>query len=282
MLSLSSYQYDLPDGLIAQYPCTPRDSSRLMVLNRTSGHISEMPFYELAGFLQKGDGFVFNDTKVIPARLIGKKKTGGVVEIFLTEQLEEGTWRVLAKPSRKLRSGTKVFFSESFSCTVLGPIEKDLRLVKFSWEGEFDKVLAQQGMMPLPHYISPTPEDKERYQTVYATNPGAVAAPTAGLHFTDALLNRFSKKGIAQTHITLHVGMGTFKPVLTEDIRQHHMHSERFEITSEAAQQLNLRNKKRTQICVGTTCCRTLEAAATNKGIIRPGSGSTDIFIYPG
>ena len=284
MLSLSSYEYELPEALIAQRPCSLRDSSRLMVLNRATEQISEMVFHQLADWLHENDSLVLNDTKVFPARLIGKKITGGVVEIFLIKQVENGIWDVLAKPSRKLRIGTKVYFSDSFFCTILPSDDSELRKVQFSWEGEFDQALAKHGKIPLPPYIQRDSDsvDDDRYQTVFAANSGAVAAPTAGLHFTQDLLEKLSKKGVLQTHVTLHVGMGTFKPVITESIQQHEMHEERYRISETAARQLNSRSVRGTQICVGTTCCRTLEAASDGGGIIRPGSGTTDIFIFPG
>jgi len=281
MFSLSTYSYNLPEELIAQYPCTPRDSSRLMVVDRASGEITEMVFRELADFLGEGDQLIFNDTKVIPARLHGKRETGGAVEIFLTEPLGEDTWKALARPARKLRAGATVHFSDTFSCKVLEELPEGERKVQFHYEGDFDTALITHGETPLPQYIRRQADntlDPERYQTVYAANAGAVAAPTAGLHFTPELLNQLSAQDVEQSYITLHVGLGTFRPIQTDDIRQHKMHSERFIITPEAAQQLNTQKR---QICVGTTSCRSLEAATKN-GTIQPGDYSTDIFIYPG
>ncbi len=282
---LSSYQFDLPQELIAQKPATPRNHSRLMVIDRSSGAIQEMHFYDLVDFLKEGDSLVFNDTKVIPARLFGKRRGGGIAEIFLTKQRSLHEWEVLARPGRKLQIGSKVFFGEDFSCTIMDILDDGRRLVKFHFEGLFETVLDRYGQIPLPHYIernSESAEDRERYQTVYAKNLGAVAAPTAGLHFTEEMINDLVKKGVASSHVTLHVGLGTFRPVQAEDIRQHTMHSEQVIITPEAAQALNDRSLDKRQICVGTTCCRSLESIASIDGKISPGNFDTGIFIYPG
>lgn len=280
---LVAYQYDLPQELIAQYPISPRDHSRLMIVDRKSGNLSEIVFRDLVDYLDDGDRLVFNNTKVIPARLYGKKETGGSVELLLTEPQGDDRWLALARPARKLKKGTRIVFSETLACTILEEREEGIRLIQFEYKGSFEEVLAQNGEMPLPHYIQ-RPEDRgfdpERYQTVYAKEAGAVAAPTAGLHFTDELLQNFKKKGVSQIEVTLHVGLGTFRPVLTKDIRDHTMHHEHYSITPDAAQQLNTEAKR--EICVGTTCCRTLESAASQDGLIQPGNGSTNIFIYPG
>jgi S-adenosylmethionine:tRNA ribosyltransferase-isomerase len=280
----SSYLYELPNELIAQYPCTPRDRSRLMVIDRSSGSISEMVFCELADFLKENDSLIFNDTKVIPARLIGKKGSGGVLEVFLVEQQQDGTWTALTKPAKKAPVGTKIFFSNAFHCEVLENLAEGAKKIRFHYEGDFNTVLAQHGEMPLPPYIRRKykPQDDNDYQTIFAKNPGAVAAPTAALHFTPELMQALTAKGVSETHLTLHVGLGTFRPVQTEDIRQHVMHSERYEISPEAAQKLNSRRKGNRQVCVGTTTCRTLEFASDKQGKITPGLGLANIFIYPG
>lgn len=281
---LSSYHFDLPQELIAQHPCTPRDHSRLMVVDRGSGILSEIPFYELADFLQKGDSLIFNNTKVIPARLLGKRLTGGQAEVFLKAQRSDGTWEVLVKPGKQLGLGSKVIFSETFSCEIVDVLPEGARCVRFFHEGDFNQVLEQHGKIPLPKYIKREPdvkEDGERYQTVYAAHPGAVAAPTAGLHFTQPLLNRITSKGVERIEVTLHVGLGTFLPIKVEDIRDHQMHDESFFISVQAAQQLNNPSSGR-QICIGTTSCRALESAAGHSSIIQPGEYSTDIFISPG
>jgi len=282
---LSSYQFDLPEELIAQYPCTPRDNSRLMVIDRKSGTISEMRFRELSDFLNEGDSLVFNDTKVIPARLFGTRKTGGVAEIFLTNRVNDDNWEVLARPGKKLKKWDVVYFGKDFSAEIVESLEDGRKLVKFHFEGDFDNVLAQYGKLPLPQYIKRDSEhaiDNERYQTVYAKNSGAVAAPTAGLHFTDELLKKLAEKGVTQEFVTLHVGIGTFRPVQVDDIRDHKMHSEKVFISQKAAAFLNSKARDRRQICVGTTCCRSLESSVNDEGKIKEGEHSTDIFIYPG
>jgi len=282
---LSSYQYELPSELIAQFPITPRDSSRLMIIDRSTGQFSEIVFRELVDFLSTGDGLVFNDTKVIPARLIGKRKEGGISEIFLTKHRPDETWEVLAKPGKKLGVGSKVTFSDKFSCDIVEVLPDGRRVVKFNYSGKFDEMLQEHGQLPLPSYIKREPNDEidtDRYQTVFAAEPGALAAPTAGLHFTNEMLTKLSFKGVPQTRVTLHVGLGTFLPVKSEDIRQHIMHIERCNIEREAAEKLNSRSKSSRQICVGTTCARTLESAANEEGIIIPGNFDTQAYIYPG
>lgn len=285
LYSLSAYRYDLPEELIAQHPCEPRDSSRLMVVNRQTGEISETLFRSFPDFLHKGDSLVFNDTRVIPARLIGKRQSGGQAEIFLTRRHQDGTWDALVRPGKKLTPGTRVIFNPSFSCEIIEVLSSGERRIRFHAVGDLDTMLETCGQIPLPHYIrrEPNPEDAQQYQTVYAAHPGALAAPTAGLHFTHEMLESLDKKGVSQVKVTLHTGLGTFKPVQTEDIRAHLMHEERYLITDEAAGLLNaVTASKAVQICVGTTSCRALEASASEKGIIRPGEFDTNIFIYPG
>lgn len=286
LFSLSSYQFHLPDELIAQHPCTPRDSSRLMVVDRASGNISEIVFRELTDFLQAGDQLVFNNTKVIPARLFGTRGSGGAAEILLLRQHSDSTWDVLARPGKKMRVGDRVTFGDSFSCTILDTLSDGGKRVSFQYEGDnFYEVLDKYGQMPLPHYIkreAPTKEDSERYQTVYAKHLGAAAAPTAGLHFTQNMLDHFSRKNVNQAQVTLHTGLGTFKPVQVEDIRQHQMHYERCMITEATAKSLNDQKLPFRQICVGTTCCRCIESAANEQGLVLAGEYDTNVFIYPG
>jgi len=285
--NLSSYRYNLPKELIAQHPCSGRDRCRLMVVERATGKISEMTFSDLVDFLDSGDKVIFNDTKVIPARLIGKRSGGGATELLLIKQCGEDMWKAMAKPGRKLKPGSVVIFGEGLSCEILETLEDGIKKVRFSYNADanFEEILEKIGHMPLPHYIQRSDRDERDlvdYQTTFARHAGAVAAPTAGLHFTDELFQNLDEKGIEQVMVTLHVGMGTFKPVVAEDIRRHAMHSEEYIVTPKAAKQLNSRSPDKRVICVGTTCCRVLESASDNSGIIRSGSGETDIFIYPG
>ncbi len=284
--SLSAYQFDLPPELIAQVPITPRDSSRLMVIDRSTGNISEMVFRDLKDFLKSRDSLVFNDTKVIPARIIGKRPTGGTAEIFLVRSLGNHIWEALARPGKKMRAGSKVEFGNNFSCEILETLPNGNKIVRFDTGGEdFERQLDKFGQMPLPMYIKregKNEEDAERYQTIYAANPGALAAPTAGLHFTEEMIKYMKNKGIDQSHITLHVGLGTFRPVQVDDIRQHPMHSEQFLISPDTATRLNQRSITHRQICVGTTSCRALETASNVNGEIISGTYDTNIFIHPG
>lgn len=289
LFHLSAYQYRLPEELIARFPTMRREQSRLMIVNRSSGSLSEIAFSDLVDFLHKNDSLVFNNTRVIPARLYGKKKTGAHIEIFLIRALkaESGTssiWEVLAKPAKKLSVGTQVDFSEDFSCTVIDELEGGSRVVAFHYSGDFQDALKRYGKIPLPHYLQRESQkiDEDRYQTVFATQPGAVAAPTAGLHFSSDMIKKCTEKGISQSTITLHVGLGTFRPIQSEDIRNHVMHKEELIISEEAASFLNQRDAKSRQICVGTTTCRALESVCGPDGKIHPGTYETDIFIYPG
>ena len=280
---LSSYQYNLPDELIAKFPVTPRDHSRLMVIDRSTHSINEMYFYELPQYLEKGDRLVFNNTKVIPARLRGKKETGGYVELLLIEEKATGLWTAMVKPARKVKVGMKIYFSNQLEAEVVDEMDEGIRLIRFHYQGIFQEILASHGEMPLPPYLqrSEVPEvDKERYQTVYAKEEGAVAAPTAGLHFTENLLKKLREKGVDFVEITLHVGIGTFRPVVAQTITDHQMHSETYTISNHAATFLNTPCRK--EIVVGTTCCRALESATNSKGNVLSGCGSTNIFIHPG
>lgn len=282
---LSSYQFNLPNELIANYPVSPRDHSRLMVIDRASQNITEMPFFELESFLNNGDSLIFNDTKVIPARLFGTRENGSGAEIFLTKRLNKDVFEVLARPGKKIKIKDRIFFSESFFAEVLELLSDGRKSVKFHYQGDFDDLLERHGQIPLPQYIKRDVNakiDNERYQTVYAAASGAVAAPTAGLHFTDELMRRLAKKGVLQQFLTLHVGIGTFRPVQTEDIRQHKMHEEKVIITQATADLLNQRQPLKRQICVGTTSCRSLESSIDDSARIRAGEHETGIFIYPG
>ena len=279
---LSAYQYDLPKSLIASHPLAQRDESRLMVVDRRSGEISEMKFFELVDYLETGDQIILNDTRVIKARLFGSKLTGAKIEIFLVKCLGDTKWEVMAKPGKKLKVGDQVIFGPNFSCVIDETLASGNKVVTFDCEGEFMSLLDEYGKLPLPHYMEREAEqtDEERYQTIYGTKTGALAAPTAGLHFTPELLDRFETKGVEKKLVTLHVGLGTFKPVQVDDIRQHQMHEETYFLDSVTADRIN--GGQGRQICVGTTTCRVLESCADEKGRVHPGSGETDIFIYPG
>jgi S-adenosylmethionine:tRNA ribosyltransferase-isomerase len=283
--ALTSYQYDLPQELIAQHPCMPRDQSRLLVIDRQKQTMDEIKFRDFVDFLSDGDQLIFNDTKVMPARLMGQRQGGGKAEILLLKRLSAQTWEVMAKPGKKLINGAWVEFGADFKCQIIETTLQGTKIVEFFWQGGFEEVLMRYGQMPLPPYIQRAEKlsvDESSYQTVYAAHLGAVAAPTAGLHFTEEMLEALNNRGVKQTHVTLHTGMGTFKPVQTDDIRNHPMHSEEFIISAQAALELNQHSLQARQICVGTTSCRALESAANADGSIVPGVYETDIFIYPG
>jgi len=284
LFSLESYNYSLPEELIAKYPAKKRDASRLMIIERASGKISEIKFSELLSFLQKGDSLVFNDTKVIPARLLGKRPSGGSVEIFLLKQKSFGLWEALVRPGRKLPVGQKVIFGDDFCCEIVEVLQEGSRLVRFEGNANFYELLSKYGQIPLPQYIDrqALEEDKDRYQTVFAKKPGAVAAPTAALHFSEEMFHQMNSFGVSHTTLTLHVGAGTFRPVKEGDIRNHHMHEESFFISPEAAEILSFRDLNKRQICVGTTTCRALESVVNKCGGVIPGDYETSIFIYPG
>ncbi|CUH94106.1 S-adenosylmethionine:tRNA ribosyltransferase-isomerase [Propionispora sp. 2/2-37] len=281
---VDEFDYDLPEELIAQHPCEPRDASRLLVLERNGQKINHRHFYDLPEFLQTGDLLVFNDTKVIPARLFGiKAGSGGKVEVFLLNRLTGNTWEVLVKPGKKVRPGTVVVFSDELQCEVLSTTDFGGRIVRFSFQGIFEEILDRLGEMPLPPYIKERLSDQERYQTVYARKRGAAAAPTAGLHFTHSLLEQIKLKGVQIVFVTLHVGLGTFRPVQVHDISEHSMHREYYNISEQAACQISeAKQAGRRVIAVGTTSVRTLETAAAEDGRITSCSGWTNIFIYPG
>ncbi len=279
------FYYELPEELIAQDPLEDRSSSRLLVLDKESGVVSHHVFREITGYLREGDCLVINDTKVLPARLIGAKEgTNAKIEILLLKRRENSIWETLVKPGKKAKIGTKIHFGDGIlTGEVVDVVEEGNRLIQFTYEGIFEEILDQLGQMPLPPYITHQLEDKNRYQTVYAAHTGSAAAPTAGLHFTPELLKNIEERGVDIAKVTLHVGLGTFRPVKVDEITDHHMHSEFYQIDEEAAAKINRakENGKRV-ICVGTTSCRTVESAADEKGRLRACSGWTEIFIYPG
>lgn len=280
---VSAYDYDLPEGLIAQEPVEPRDASRLMVVHRETGRIEHRRFYDLPEYLAPGTLLMMNNTKVLPARLVGRKKTGGRVEILLLRRLEDGLWEALARPSRRLAPGTELDFGEGLRVTMEGYSEEGTRFVRLQADGEELDVLAQVGEVPLPPYIHKPLDDPDRYQTVYAQQTGSAAAPTAGLHFTPRLLKQLGDGGVRTEYVTLHVGLGTFRPVTAERVEEHVMHSEWYEVTDQAAQAVEAaRRESKPVVAVGTTTCRTLESAATEDGRLIPGTGETDLFIRPG
>ena len=279
------FYYELPEELIAQDPLADRSSSRLLVLDKQSGAVSHHVFTEIVDYLEEGDCLVINDTKVIPARLIGSKVgTEAKVEVLLLKRKENNIWETLVKPGKKARPGAKISFGDGLLVgEVLEVVEEGNRLVQFSYEGIFEEILDRLGQMPLPPYITHQLQERERYNTVYAVHEGSAAAPTAGLHFTPELLQEIEKKGVDIARVTLHVGLGTFRPVKAEEITDHHMHSEFYQIQEEAAEKINrAKSGNGRVICVGTTSCRTVESAADENGRIQAGSGWTEIFIYPG
>ncbi len=284
-LKTSDFYFELPKELIAQDPISDRSASRLLLLDKDTGRISHDIFKNIGSYLKKGDCLVLNNTKVIPARLLGvKEDTGAHAEIFLLKRREDDIWEALVKPGRKLRPGARVVFGDGLlKCEIMDVVDEGNRLVKFSYEGIFEEILDRLGEMPLPPYITHKLKDKDRYQTVYAKYDGSAAAPTAGLHFTKELLKELEDKGIDIAYVTLHVGLGTFRPVKVDNILEHHMHSEMYMINAEAAQKINMaRDNGNRVICVGTTSCRTIESAADENGRLSAGNGETDIFIYPG
>ena len=284
-LKTSDYYFDLPKELIAQDPLEDRSASRLLVMDRQTGATSHHIFKEICSFLKPGDCLVLNNTKVIPARLLGAKEdTGAAVEILLLKRMENDVWETLVKPGKKLRPGAKVVFGDGRLRAEILDVEEDgNRLVKFFYDGIWEEVLDSLGEMPLPPYITHKLQDKNRYQTVYAKFEGSAAAPTAGLHFTPELLEEIKAKGVDIARVTLHVGLGTFRPVKVDEITEHHMHSEFFMIDEEAAEKINrAKETGHRVICVGTTSCRTVESAADENGHLEAKSGWTQIFIYPG
>ncbi len=284
-MELSDFNYELPQELIAQDPLEDRASSRLMVLDRETGKTEHKTFRDIKQYLRRGDCLVINDTKVIPARLIGVKEgTGAKIEVLLLTRKENNIWETLVKPGKKCRTGTVIEFGDGLlKGTVIGQTEEGNRFVQFSFDGIFEEILDRLGQMPLPPYITHKLKDRNRYQTVYAEHDGSAAAPTAGLHFTKELLQEIRDMGVDIVHVTLHVGLGTFRPVKEKDVLKHHMHSEFYIVTEDAANRINAAKAAGNRvICVGTTSCRTIESAADEEGIVRAKSDWTSIFIYPG
>ncbi len=280
----SDFYYNLPQEFIAQTPVEPRDSSRMMVVDKKSGRIEHRHFYDLLDYITENDCIIINDTRVLPARIYGvKKETGAVVEFLLLSQKEQNIWECVTGPGRRAKPGTFFDFNGLMSAEIVDVLDGGNRLVKFIYEGNFYNILDKIGEMPLPHYITEKLEDKERYQTVYSENLGSAAAPTAGLHFTPELLNKINKKGISVGRVTLHVGLGTFRPVKEENIENHLMHSEHYHLPAETAELINRTHKNGGRVfAVGTTTCRTLESVASKHGKICEDDDWTSIFIYPG
>ena len=285
IMKTSDFNVELPEELIAQEPLEDRSASRLLVLNKETGEREHKIFKDIIDVVHPGDGLVLNNTKVIPARRLGvKEDTGAHVEVFLLKKLSKDTWETLVKPGKKLKPGARVIFGDGLlTATILDTMEEGIRKVLFEYDGIFEEVLDKLGEMPLPPYITHKLKDRDRYQTVYARYDGSAAAPTAGLHFTKELLTELEAKGVRIAYVTLHVGLGTFRPVKVDDVANHHMHSEHYIITGEAADIINTTKENGGRvICVGTTSCRTIESAADDTGKVIPGENDTQIFIYPG
>ncbi|MGN0425516.1 MAG: tRNA preQ1(34) S-adenosylmethionine ribosyltransferase-isomerase QueA [Acetatifactor sp.] len=281
----SDFYFDLPQELIAQDPLEDRSSSRLLTLDKTTGAVGHHIFREIVDYLHEGDCLVLNNTKVIPARLLGQREeTGGHVEVLLLKRREDNIWETLVKPGKKCKPGTRLVFGDGMlRAQVMETVEEGNRLIRFEYEGIWEEVLDRLGEMPLPPYITHKLQDKNRYQTVYAKYEGSAAAPTAGLHFTRELLSKIEAKGVKVVYVTLHVGLGTFRPVKEDNVLNHHMHSEYYQVTEETAKAINdTKAAGGRVICVGTTSCRTIESAADGEGRVIPGADNTEIFIYPG
>ncbi len=284
-MKTSDFDYDLPKELIAQDPLEDRSASRLMVLHRKSGTIEHRVFHDIVEYLRPGDCLVRNNTKVIPARLFGMREdTGATIELLLLKRRENDVWETLVKPGKKARTGARLVFGDNhLTGEIIDVLEDGNRLIQFHYEGIFEEILDELGQMPLPPYITHKLKDKNRYQTVYAKYEGSAAAPTAGLHFTEELFQKIEEKGVKVANVTLHVGLGTFRPVKVDDVTKHHMHTEFYRVDQEAADLMNETKKNGGRIiCVGTTSCRTIESAVDEQGVIHPGQGDTSIFIYPG
>lgn len=284
-MKTADFDYELPPELIAQDPLEDRSASRLLILDKQTGERKHTIFHDIIDYLHPGDCLVLNNTRVIPARLIGEREeTGGKVEVLLLKRMENNVWETLVKPGKKARPGMRLSFGGGIlKAEVMEVVEEGNRLIRFEYEGIFEEILDRLGQMPLPPYITHQLKDKNRYQTVYAKYDGSAAAPTAGLHFTKELLERIQKKGVRIANVTLHVGLGTFRPVKVEDVTQHHMHTEYYRVTQEAADMINRTKEEGGRvICVGTTSCRTIESACDAQGKVLAQEGDTSIFIYPG
>ena len=284
-MNVKDFYFELPQELIAQDPLEDRAASRLLVLDKKTGDITHRGFRDVLEYLHPGDCLVINDTKVIPARLYGvKRDTGAKIEILLLKRREKDVWETLVKPGKKAKPGTVLDFGDGIlTGTVEETVDEGNRLIRFSYEGIFEEILDRLGQMPLPPYITHQLKDKNRYQTVYAKHDGSAAAPTAGLHFTKELLKEIQEKGVEIAHVTLHVGLGTFRPVKVENVQDHHMHSEFYIVEESEAEKINRAKQAGNRVvCVGTTSCRTVESASTEEGLVKAGTGWTDIFIYPG
>lgn len=284
-MKTSDFYFDLPEELIAQVPIIDRSSAKLMVLDKETGNIEHKVFTDILDYLEEGDCLVLNNTRVIPARLIGQKvESGGKIEFLLLKRTDKDTWQALVKPGKRAKIGTKFSFGDGkLIGEVIDIAEEGSRIIKFHYEGIFEEVLDELGNMPLPPYITERLEERERYQTVYSKHSGSAAAPTAGLHFTKDLLEKIQKKGVEIAFVTLHVGLGTFRPVKVEDVLNHEMHSEYYMVDKEAADKINkAKSNNKRIICVGTTSCRTVESASDENGVVKESSGWTNIFIYPG
>lgn len=284
-MKTSDFYYDLPKELIAQDPLEDRSSSRLLVLHRKSGQVEHRVFTDIVEYLRPGDCLVRNNTKVIPARLYGTREdTGAMIELLLLKRRENDIWETLVKPGKKARTGAVIVFGDGIlKGEIIDVLEDGNRLIQFQYKGIFEEILDELGQMPLPPYITHKLKDKNRYQTVYAKYEGSAAAPTAGLHFTEELFRKLEAEGVLVADVTLHVGLGTFRPVKVDDVTEHHMHTEFYQVSREAAKKMNQAKAAGGRIvCVGTTSCRTIESAADESGILHSGQGDTDIFIYPG
>ena len=284
-MNVKDFYFELPQELIAQDPLEDRAASRLLVLDKKTGDITHRGFRDVLEYLHPGDCLVINDTKVIPARLYGvKRDTGAKIEVLLLKRREKDVWETLVKPGKKAKPGTVLDFGDGIlTGTVEETVDEGNRLIRFSYEGIFEEILDRLGQMPLPPYITHQLKDKNRYQTVYAKHDGSAAAPTAGLHFTKELLKEIQEKGVEIAHVTLHVGLGTFRPVKVENVQDHHMHSEFYIVEESEAEKINRAKQAGNRVvCVGTTSCRTVESASTEEGLVKAGTDWTDIFIYPG
>ena len=284
-MNVTDFNFELPPELIAQDPLEDRSASRLLVLDKKTGEMEHRHFRDILHYLKKGDCLVINDTKVIPARLMGHKVgTDAGIEVLLLKRKSDNVWETLVKPGKKARKGAVISFGDGILTGEIVDVKEDgNRLIQFRYEGIFEEILDQLGQMPLPPYITHTLKDKNRYQTVYAKYEGSAAAPTAGLHFTEELFQKLEEKGVLVANVTLHVGLGTFRPVKVDDVSKHHMHTEFYQVTKEEADKINKAKQAGGRIvCVGTTSCRTIESAADENGVLKPGQGDTDIFIYPG